>query len=108
MGRPTVNRWRARLNLPAWRSESEMREYARSIGVQSLYGFSPSVIPKPQDWGDDHHITGYWFLDAPDEWQPSSELVHFLGSGSRPVYVGFGSMSHRNPERQTRMVMQAL
>jgi hypothetical protein len=28
-----------------------------------LYGFSPSVLPKPADWGDDIHVTGYWFLD---------------------------------------------
>ena len=108
MGGPAVNRWRARLNLPAWRSEAEMHTYARSLGVPSLYGYSPNVIPKPSDWDDDHHVTGYWFLDAPPSWQPPAELLHFLESGPPPVYVGFGSMSHQNPERQARLALRAL
>jgi UDP:flavonoid glycosyltransferase YjiC (YdhE family) len=35
-------------------------------------------------------------------------LLHFLENGSPPVYVGFGSMSHENPERQTRLALKAL
>ena len=108
MGGPTVNRWRARLNLPAWRSEVEMRNYARRLGVPSLYGFSPHVIPKPSDWGDEHHITGYWFLEAPPHWQPPEDLVRFLESGSPPVYLGFGSLSHENPEQPARVALRAL
>jgi len=108
MGGPTVNRWRTRLGLPAWRSESEMHHYARSLGTPSLYGFSPSVLPKPSDWDDDQHVTGYWFLDAQPDWQPSEDLLRFLESGPPPVYVGFGSMGHENPERQTRLALRAL
>jgi UDP:flavonoid glycosyltransferase YjiC (YdhE family) len=108
MGGPTVNRWRARLNLPAWRSEAAMHDYARSLATPSLYGYSPSVIPKPPDWGDEHHVTGYWFLDAPPNWQPPADLLQFLESGPPPVYVGFGSMSHQNPERQARLALRAL
>jgi sterol 3beta-glucosyltransferase len=32
-----------------------------------LYGFSPSVIPPPVDWGSNTHVTGYWYLDPPDD-----------------------------------------
>jgi len=108
MGGPTVNRWRARLNLPAWRSEAEMHTYARSLDTPSLYGYSPNVIPKPPDWDDHHHVTGYWFLDAPANWQAPADLLHFLESGPPPVYVGFGSMSHQNPERQAHLALRAL
>ncbi|HEY4717533.1 MAG TPA: glycosyltransferase [Anaerolineales bacterium] len=108
MGGPTTNRWRTRLGLPAWRSESEMHNYARSLGTPSLYGYSPSVIPKPSDWDEYHHVTGYWFLDAQPDWQPPADLLHFLESGSPPVYVGFGSMGHKNPERQTHLILRAL
>lgn len=106
-GGPT-NRWRTRLGLPVWRSEAEMHNYARSLGTPSLYGYSPSVIPKPPDWDDYQHVTGYWFLDAQLDWQPPEDLLRFLESGSPPVYVGFGSMSHENPERQTRLALRAL
>lgn len=108
MGGPTTNRWRRRLGLPAWRSEAEMHNYARSLGTPSLYGYSPSVIPKPLDWDEYQHVTGYWFLDARPNWQPPADLLHFLESGPPPVYVGFGSMSHENPERQTRLALRAL
>ena len=73
-----------------------------------LYGFSPSVIPWPSDWNSNTHITGYWFVDEPDDWQPPSTLLDFLQSGSPPVYIGFGSMSNRNPEQTANLVIEAL
>ena len=73
-----------------------------------LYGYSPSVIPPPSDWGDNIHVTGYWFLDPPADWAPPPALVEFLQAGSPPVYVGFGSMSNRKPEEAADLVLQAL
>ncbi len=74
----------------------------------AIYGISPNVLPKPPDWGDNIEITGYWFLDTPADWQPPKDLVDFLLAGPPPVYVGFGSMSIRNPEETTEIVIQAL
>lgn len=73
-----------------------------------LYGFSPSVIPAPPDWDRNIHITGYWFLDEPDDWQPPAALLDFLQSGPPPIYIGFGSMSARNPEETADLIIQAL
>lgn len=73
-----------------------------------LYGFSPSVIPAPSDWNGNIHITGYWFLDEPDGWQPPAALLDFLQSGPPPIYIGFGSMSARNPEETTDLIIRAL
>ncbi len=73
-----------------------------------LYGFSPSVIPKAPDWEEDVHVTGYWFLDPAADWTPPAALMEFLQAGPPPVYVGFGSMSNRNPEETTDLVLQAL
>lgn len=80
----------------------------RRLGTPWLYGFSPHVIPKPADWDDDQHVLGYWFLDPPPAWQPSPDLLRFLESGPPPIYIGFGSMSHEDPERQTRLALRAL
>jgi sterol 3beta-glucosyltransferase len=66
------------------------------------------VCPKPSDWGNDIHITGYWFLDQGDDWTPPQALVNFLQAGSPPVYIGFGSMSIRKPEETTNLVLKAL
>ena len=73
-----------------------------------LNGFSPNVIPKPPDWDENIHITGYWFLDSDANWTPPGDLMDFMQSGSPPVYVGFGSMSNRNPEETTDIILQAL
>lgn len=73
-----------------------------------FYGFSPSVIPKPADWGEDVHITGYWFLDESSDWQPSRELQAFLDAGPPPVYIGFGSMGIKDPAATTQMVLEAV
>lgn len=77
-------------------------------GMPILYGFSPSVIPAPSDWKESVRITGYWFVDEADNWQPPSALVDFLQSGSPPVYIGFGSMSNRNPEQTADIIVHAL
>ena len=73
-----------------------------------LYGFSPSVIPKPSDWDEMTHVTGYWFLESESDWTPPPTLVEFLQNGPPPVYIGFGSMSNRSPEETTALVLQAL
>ena len=80
----------------------------RAHGYPILYGYSPAVIPPPPDWGDVVHVTGYWFLDPQADWTPPSALVEFLQAGPPPVYVGFGSMSNRNPEEAADLILQAL
>ena len=73
-----------------------------------LYGLSPSVIPKPSDWDNNINVTGYWFLDSESDWTPPSDLMEFLQGGPPPVYIGFGSMSNRNPEKTVDLCLQAL
>jgi len=73
-----------------------------------LYGWSPSVLPQPTDWGPWLHTTGYWFLDRPRGWQAPRELTDFLEAGSPPVFIGFGSMNNIAAERLTKIVLQAL
>lgn len=73
----------------------------------ALYGFSPSVIPKPADW-QNAEVTGYWFLDAAPDWRPPQALTDFLEAGPPPVCIGFGSMAHRDPQATAELVLQAL
>ena len=105
--RPLVNEWRRQtLDLPPYPG-SPFGAWLRERRP-TMYGFSPTVVPKPQEWGAEVHVTGYWFLDKLDDWQPPAELVAFLESGPPPVFVGFGSMTNRNPEEMTHLVVEAL
>jgi UDP:flavonoid glycosyltransferase YjiC (YdhE family) len=98
---------RAALELPPMPRHSPFAE-ARRKQWPVLYGYSPSVVPKPPDWGSWLHVTGYWFLDRPDEWQPPANLAEFIRGGPRPVYVGFGSMRTHDAGDITEVVLRAL
>jgi sterol 3beta-glucosyltransferase len=82
--------------------------FTRERTAPVIYGYSPQVIPRPGDWGDNQQVTGYWFLDPPASWQPPSALVDFLQAGPPPVFVGFGSMGSQKPEQTTALIVQAL
>lgn len=73
----------------------------------ALYGYSPSLLPKPRDWPGNIHVTGYWFHDAGQNWSPPESLTAFLEAGPKPVSVGFGSMSTRDAEATSRLVLEA-
>jgi UDP:flavonoid glycosyltransferase YjiC (YdhE family) len=76
--------------------------------IPILYGYSTHVLPRPKDWHDHLHLTGYWFLDNDLDWQPPAELVDFLDDGPPPVYIGFGSMSGGDAERLADVSLKAL
>jgi UDP:flavonoid glycosyltransferase YjiC (YdhE family) len=59
-----------------------------------LYGYSPALLPKPEDWDDTQHVTGYWNLKADRNYKPPVELESFLHAGPAPIYIGFGSMNN--------------
>jgi len=73
-----------------------------------LYQFSPAVLSRPHDWGDNLHITGNWFLDEAEDYQPPQALVDFVAQGSPPIYVGFGSMTVRDPQHLIEIILEAL
>lgn len=73
----------------------------------SINLISRHVMPRPADWQDHHHLTGFLFYDDED-WHPPAELEEFIHAGEAPVYVGFGSMHDRHPEETTRLVLDAL
>ncbi len=75
--------------------------------VPVMYGYSQHVLPRPSDWDDLTQVAGYWFLDPATDWVPPVDVVDFLRAGAPPVYIGFGSMSNRNPEETTQLVLKA-
>jgi UDP:flavonoid glycosyltransferase YjiC (YdhE family) len=72
-----------------------------------LYGVSPQVIEPAADAGTNVCTTGHWFLEPEPDWQPPQELVDFIEAGPAPVYVGFGSMSSKNPKQTTDLILEA-
>jgi sterol 3beta-glucosyltransferase len=73
-----------------------------------FYGYSPTLLPKPNDWGETTHVTGFWMLEHTQSWQPEPELIDFLHAGPPPVYIGFGSMSSYHPDATLRIAVETL
>jgi len=80
--------------------------YSKNIPV--LHGFSSCVLPKPSDWSDSMHITGYWFLPPSRDWSPPKGLQTFLRQGPAPVCVGFGSMNDPDINTIIKKVVQGI
>lgn len=106
--RPLINRWRrSSLGLPPLPLDGPYRDLDRRR-VPLLYSTSPTILPKPADWGDWIHLAGPWLADDDPAWVPPPELTRFLEAGPPPVSIGFGSMKFGDPKRLTRIVVEAL
>jgi sterol 3beta-glucosyltransferase len=103
-----INKWRRReLGLQST-SLAKMQANLRPF----LYNFSPHVVPPPLDWPDWIRVTGYWFLDEADVYQPPAELTAFIAKARKDakklVYVGFGSIVIDDPAALTKTVVDSV
>lgn len=89
-----VAQMRARLSMPPV-SALDIARRMREIPV--INGYSRHVVPHPPDYPELSATVGYWFLDESDKWEPPASLTQFLSDSVPPVYIGFGSMSSRDP-----------
>lgn len=105
----TVNNFREKsLGLEPIKNAALRMETSDGRPIPVLHAYSQYVAPRPTDWGDYSHVTGYWFLDQLEDWQPSAELQAFLDAGEPPVYAGFGSMASKNPQKLAEIVIDAM
>ena len=78
------------------------------LKVPTTYLWSPSLIPKPADWGSEINVAGFVFLDLASSFKPPDELAKFLDAGDPPVYIGFGSIVVDDPDRVTNLIFEAV
>lgn len=91
------------------------RDFACPFGKQNSR-FSPTIIscsdhvfPRPKDWPEFVHNTGYWFLDEEVDQGQYRDLINFIEAGAPPVYIGFGSIGDSSRAVQTTgLVVEAL
>ncbi|MCA9170909.1 MAG: glycosyltransferase family 1 protein [Planctomycetales bacterium] len=106
---PPLNKWRRNaLGLPEWVSYEEMRQSSEKKSIPTLYAYSSTVCPKPKDWDQTKHVTGYWFLEPVENWSPDEDLARFLEEGPPPICIGFGSMPLPDAAHRSREVVDAL
>ncbi|XP_042040024.1 sterol 3-beta-glucosyltransferase UGT80B1-like [Salvia splendens] len=72
------------------------------------YMWSPHVVPKPDDWGNQVDVVGYCFMNLGSKYQPSEEFAGWIQKGSPPIYIGFGSMPLDDSNKTTKTILEAL
>ncbi|GAA5905363.1 hypothetical protein JCM6882_003138 [Rhodosporidiobolus microsporus] len=108
-----VNRWRKE----TLKIRSTNFEAMQQHKIPFLYNFSPVVIPPPLDWRENIHVTGYWWLDNPDDskskkWEPPEAVLKFLDEAKakdkKVVFIGFGSIIIPDPMDFTKVIAEAV
>lgn len=110
-GRALTNSVRTEWGLPSLpalgaRFRRDKPRYLSPLPI--LYGVSPSLVSKPKDWDSSTYLTGAWFLDRPEQYEPPTALTQFLEAGESPICVGFGSMPDASPEALSKIVLEAI
>ncbi|TPX54732.1 undecaprenyldiphospho-muramoylpentapeptide beta-N-acetylglucosaminyltransferase [Powellomyces hirtus] len=83
-------------------------ESISELKVPHTYCWSPSLIPKPIDWGDHIDISGFYFLDLATSYSPPAALLEFLKAGPAPIYIGFGSITGYDSTKLTATILEAV
>ncbi|KAF1787273.1 Glycosyltransferase family 28, N-terminal domain [Phytophthora cactorum] len=84
------------------------RKMLLDLDIPHSFMWSPSLVPKPFDWGDLYDIVGTVTLKTEDSsYTASPELEAFVGNDGGPIFVGFGSMVLEDPRATTKMIIEA-
>ncbi|MBS1525952.1 MAG: glycosyltransferase family 1 protein [Bacteroidetes bacterium] len=106
-----TNEFRQELGLPILKES--LVSYLGRQNLLDLYCLSPTLIPRPKDWGENQKITG--FLTVPEHYRanhPPDEispvLSNWLAAGEKPIYMGFGSNGIGNTEKFVSILTDVL
>ncbi|PVI03303.1 glycosyltransferase family 1 protein [Periconia macrospinosa] len=77
-----------------------------TLKIPFTYCWSPALVPKPNDWGSNIDICGFFMRDEP-VFTPPDDLVSFLRAGPMPVYIGFGSIVLESATKMTEIILEA-
>lgn len=89
---------RQRLGIPS--ATGPLGGRLRDAGTPEIQAYDPGLFPAlAAEWGPQRPLTGFVSLPArPGDHPVADDAVHdWLGQGSPPVYVGFGSMPLSDP-----------
>lgn len=99
----TVNRLRAELGL----APIDDMLGNNSKCDHMMVGLYEELMPPCSSWGDiDYTYIGPCLPRT--QVRLSDDLEAFLARGSKPIYIGFGSMRHAESDRLTRILLEAV
>ncbi len=105
-----INAFRRKLHLPILNVTNGASTLLFKNTLPFTYLWSPSIVPKPIDWGDNVDVVGFCLLEGSGmgDWKPPETLVEFLAKGDKPIYIGFGSCVIVDPKTVSQKIFDAL
>jgi sterol 3beta-glucosyltransferase len=85
---------------------SEIRNelYTRKM----IYLVSSTIFPRPDYWPSNATVLGYHERNSRDDWTPGTELLDFLNTHEKVLFITFGSMTNPEPEQTTSVILESL
>ncbi len=107
-----INRWRRRtLRLPVIPYGSGTAQAITTSMIPFSAMWSPSFVPKPEDWPDQCRVVGTFCGDPTQAFSVDevkfADVIKWLEAGDRPVFIGFGSMMIKDPLSLENIIMKA-
>jgi hypothetical protein len=72
--------------------------------------WSAAFVPKPADWPEQCEVVGSFFVEQKSDFDPApfKDVTEWIQSGgAKPVFIGFGSMVIREPEKLEQIIKEA-
>ena len=110
-----INKWRKNeLGLQKIPMGPMFANFIADCNIPFSAMWSPSFVPKPKDWPQQCRVVGTFSQNKKNVDHKSlvdeskfEDLIRWLMSGEKPVFVGFGSMVIKDTERLQTMIMKA-
>ena len=97
-----------KLSLEKFRFGTTGEDLINAFSVPFVKMWSPSLAPKPRDWGHNVDVVGGFYLDQASSYSPPVALVDFLRDDlPPPIFIGFGSMVIEDTAALMTMIIDA-
>lgn len=73
-----------------------------------IYTISPSLFTKPTNWSSNVQVLGYHERDKKLDWYPDEQIIQFIETHQKILFLTFGSMINSNPEKTTQIILNVL
>jgi sterol 3beta-glucosyltransferase len=105
-----INSWRLRtLGLPRIHAYANSTNLVKAAKLPFSAMWSPAFVPKPDDWPEQADVVGTFVIDQKKGFDitPFAELNAWLEKGSKPIFIGFGSMMIQDTSKLEDIIKKA-
>lgn len=78
-----------------FRKKNQIPDEPLFLDTPIIYGISPNVLERPDDYPDDHLYTGFWLKETQDQ-TLDTKILDFVSDDKDVLLITFGSMPYKS------------